>query len=296
MGEGQMSEPRNDAGRHYPQIAEIDQKTDVPGDSIGKWQQFAPEIGDCLRELSASLGSLRIEQVYVLFLSERYGLLASETFGQGSDVAVMLDIRSVLRRATTIDARKIILVHNHPVGGPIPSSSDIIQTDRLANAARQVGVALVDHIIVSATGCISLMEARYASTIPPQPFQASIADYARITVRIEHRKNFLAADQRSALSGMGWILANILYFEERPTTIDDLSRLAGTAMTATVKWLMLLADTGLVSLTPSRLGTSTVFVELTAIGADLLDGLMSTAFWSGSDRVTLRSSRYGLSA
>ncbi len=291
-----MSEPRNDAVGHDPQIVEIDQKSDVPRDSIGKWQQFAPEIGDCLRGLAASLGTLQIEQAHVLFLSEGYGLLASETFGQGSDVAVMLDIRSILRRATAVDARKIILVHNHPVGGSNPSSSDIVQTDRLANAARQIGVALVDHIIVSAVSCVSLMEARYASTIPPQPIQASIADYARITVRIEHRKNFLEAEQRSALSGMGWILANILYFEERPTTIDDLSRLAGTAPTATVKWLMLLADTGLVMLTPSWRGTSTVFVELTSEGADLLDGLMSTAFWSGSDRVTLRSSRYGLSA
>lgn len=268
----------------------------APVDGVSWWEQFAPEVGECLRTVAASLKDLRQEEVRAVFLCERYCVLSSDSFSQGSETEVALDMRSILRRALATDARKIILLHNHPVGGAEPSQSDIVQTDRLANASRQVGVALVDHIIVSGAVTTSLMQARYASTMPPRPLQASIADYARITVRIEHRKNFLEPEQRSALSGMGWTLVNTLYFEQRPASIKDLARMAGTPLTVAIRWAMLLADIGLVQLTPSSGNSSTVFAELSTAGADLLDGLMSTAFWSGSDRVTLRSSRYALPA
>ena len=41
-----------------------------------------------------------------------------------------------------------ILVHNHPSGDPTPSQNDINVTIRLVDAAKLIGVRLLDHIIV----------------------------------------------------------------------------------------------------------------------------------------------------
>ena len=64
--------------------------------------------------------------------------------------------REVVKRALELSATAIILVHNHPSGDPTPSNADIEMTRQIANAARPLGVALHDHIIVGKDGHASL--------------------------------------------------------------------------------------------------------------------------------------------
>ncbi len=40
------------------------------------------------------------------------------------------------------------MVHNHPSGDPTPSAEDIAVTKEVAAAARSLGIALHDHIVV----------------------------------------------------------------------------------------------------------------------------------------------------
>ena len=51
----------------------------------------------------------------------------------------------------------MILVHNHPSGDPTPSPEDLAMTRTVADAASVVGVPLVDHVIVVASGRYSSM-------------------------------------------------------------------------------------------------------------------------------------------
>lgn len=46
------------------------------------------------------------------------------------------------------NARKIILVHNHPSGDNAPSEADIQLTQKLKDVFKPFGVAILDHIIV----------------------------------------------------------------------------------------------------------------------------------------------------
>jgi DNA repair protein RadC len=39
-------------------------------------------------------------------------------------------------------------VHNHPSGDPTPSRADVDMTRQVADAARPLGIAVHDHIIV----------------------------------------------------------------------------------------------------------------------------------------------------
>ena len=53
-----------------------------------------------------------------------------------------------LAKAVKMEAPKIILVHNHPSGDPMPSKADMEFTDRLIAASKLLGVELLDHIVI----------------------------------------------------------------------------------------------------------------------------------------------------
>ena len=64
--------------------------------------------------------------------------------------------REVVKRALELGASAIIMVHNHPSGDPKPSRADIDITRKVRDAARPVGIALHDHLIIGKDGFVSL--------------------------------------------------------------------------------------------------------------------------------------------
>lgn len=52
--------------------------------------------------------------------------------------------------------RTIWMVHNHPAGDPTPSRDDVQLTRLIADAARPLGIALHDHLVIARTGHKSL--------------------------------------------------------------------------------------------------------------------------------------------
>ena len=56
--------------------------------------------------------------------------------------------REVFRFAIKEGANSIILVHNHPSGDPSPSREDIEITERVAKIGEEVGINLLDHVII----------------------------------------------------------------------------------------------------------------------------------------------------
>ena len=71
--------------------------------------------------------------------------------------------RHILRQAIIRDASSIILSHNHPSGDPTPSKEDVDITRRLIEAAKIIGIRIVDHVIVgrpsdTTPGYVSLRE------------------------------------------------------------------------------------------------------------------------------------------
>ena len=45
-------------------------------------------------------------------------------------------------------ANAIVLVHNHPSGDPQPSAEDIRATKQLIEAGENIGIKVLDHIII----------------------------------------------------------------------------------------------------------------------------------------------------
>ena len=66
--------------------------------------------------------------------------------------------REIFRPAILDNSAGIIVVHNHPSGQLLPSSEDRRITQRLNEAARIIGIQLLDHVIISRNGFYSFSE------------------------------------------------------------------------------------------------------------------------------------------
>ena len=100
------------------------------------------------------------EYFLVLYLNARNELLSREEISVGTLEESLVHPREVFRPVFTLPASSLILVHNHPSGDPEPSNQDIIITRRLKEVADLIGVDILDHIIVSSGGYVSLKERR----------------------------------------------------------------------------------------------------------------------------------------
>jgi DNA repair protein RadC len=75
----------------------------------------------------------------------------------------LLDCNQVHPREVFADplmdrAAAIIIAHNHPSGTLEPSPEDLALTKRLQNAGELLGIRVLDHLIISASGFISLKQ------------------------------------------------------------------------------------------------------------------------------------------
>ena len=55
-------------------------------------------------------------------------------------------------------ALKVVLIHNHPSGKLQPSEMDIDMTDRLLKSGALLGIEVVDHLIITEEGYLSLAD------------------------------------------------------------------------------------------------------------------------------------------
>jgi DNA repair protein RadC len=70
----------------------------------------------------------------------------------------LLHPREVFAPAVRERAASVILVHNHPSGDPSPSGEDREATRRLRAAGKIVGIAVLDHVIISGCSFYSFAE------------------------------------------------------------------------------------------------------------------------------------------
>jgi DNA repair protein RadC len=67
-------------------------------------------------------------------------------------------IAEVLREVIRQNAPNFILVHNHPSGDPSPSPDDVKMTKQMKEAAKNMDIDLLDHIIIGERRFASLKQ------------------------------------------------------------------------------------------------------------------------------------------
>lgn len=96
-----------------------------------------------------SLGRKDVEEVHVLYLDEVGRLLENQLHSTGTyNESSLYDIE-IVKRAISLGAKKIILVHNHPRPNTSFSTQDQDATMHLKGILETVGINLVEHFVVS---------------------------------------------------------------------------------------------------------------------------------------------------
>jgi DNA repair protein RadC len=113
---------------------------------------------DVATYLQAMLSDYAHEVFGVVFLNRANGIIHFEIISEGGITGTVADPRIILKKAIQEDALSIILCHNHPSGSLKPSRQDVDLTLKIKEAARYLDISVVDHIIVSQEGYVSLAD------------------------------------------------------------------------------------------------------------------------------------------
>jgi len=97
----------------------------------------------------ARLGLSASEEFWLVLLDNKNRLVGWERITRGTVDQVPVFPREVLTLALTRHASGVILVHNHPGGDPRPSAQDVDLTRRIQKAAKELGVRILDHVVVA---------------------------------------------------------------------------------------------------------------------------------------------------
>lgn len=85
---------------------------------------------------------------YCIFVNTKRKVICYKQIYKGGLSVHILHPRDIFREAIKVNAAGIIIVHNHPSGDPTPSEADISTTIELSVIGRQIGIPIIDHIII----------------------------------------------------------------------------------------------------------------------------------------------------
>lgn len=98
------------------------------------------------------------EHVVCVSLSGAHEVIKMRTVSIGLLTSCPIHPREVFVGPITDHAYSVIIAHNHPSGDPTPSDEDRNVTKQIAQAAKTLGIRLLDHIIIARRGYYSFQE------------------------------------------------------------------------------------------------------------------------------------------
>lgn len=120
---------------------------------------------DAYAVISPELRFLDHEECWIILLDSANHVIAKESITKGGLTSCILDVRRIVKSCLIANAVSVIMAHNHPGGGRMPSSSDIRQTERLKKALELFDINLLDHIIVTDDGFYSFAEGEHKALV-----------------------------------------------------------------------------------------------------------------------------------
>jgi len=109
----------------------------------------------------ARIGHLKVEEFWVALVDNKNRLMAWECVGRGTVDQTAVYPREVLALALKHSASGVILAHNHPGGDAKPSQADLDLTRRINRSAQELGLRVLDHLVVTEAGHFSFQEAGF---------------------------------------------------------------------------------------------------------------------------------------
>jgi DNA repair protein RadC len=107
--------------------------------------------------LRGRIANLDRENFVAVLLNTKNEVIECPTVSVGTLSASLVHPREVFKPAIRASAASVVLAHNHPSGRVEPSREDREVTERLAGAAKIIGIEVLDHVILG-EGYFSMKE------------------------------------------------------------------------------------------------------------------------------------------
>ena len=111
-----------------------------------------------LKYLRNKIGYEEIEKFYVLYLSSSNEVIEFEENSVGTLDRSSVYPREIYKKIINLNAKSIILAHNHPSDNITPSKCDIELTNEIAKGLKNFGALLIEHIIITKNSYFSYLE------------------------------------------------------------------------------------------------------------------------------------------
>ena len=111
-----------------------------------------------LKYLRNKIGYEEIEKFYVIYLSSSNEVIKFEENSVGTLDRSSIYPREIYKKVINLNAKSLILVHNHPSDNITPSKSDIELTNEIAKGLKNFGALLIEHIIITKNSYFSFLE------------------------------------------------------------------------------------------------------------------------------------------
>ena len=104
------------------------------------------------------IGNETEEVLALVCLDSQKCIKKSTILARGVVDKVHIDIRKIVENVVSVNAKHVVLCHNHPSGVLQPSYEDIEMTKNILKALKPLEIEMIDHIIVCGKGYTSLAE------------------------------------------------------------------------------------------------------------------------------------------
>ena len=98
------------------------------------------------------------ECVVLACMDAKGQMICEKKLSEGSVNMSLISPREIFLAALENRAVNILLVHNHPSGDPSPSNADKALTDQVRKSGEQLGIPLLDHVVIGDNRYVSFKE------------------------------------------------------------------------------------------------------------------------------------------
>lgn len=104
------------------------------------------------------LSDLNHEEFWVMLLNRGNKIIDSFMVSKGGVSGTVVDVRLIMKLAIDKLASAIVICHNHPSGTLQVSDDDLSITNKIKDAAKLMGISVLDHLIIGRNSFLSLAD------------------------------------------------------------------------------------------------------------------------------------------
>ena len=103
-----------------------------------------------------NMENLDHEELVILMLDLKHRIVKEKVLYKGTFDSFNIDVRQILQELILAKAKYFVLIHNHPDEERAPSKDDIFATKVVEKAAKNMGINLIDHLVIFKGGFSSV--------------------------------------------------------------------------------------------------------------------------------------------